>query len=457
MKHDWPTISAAEAEAESEVQREARKPLREEIEALIAPWQEANYNNDDEAANDDEYGWACLEMEEEYVVRGDDVAEDGFGKVDYFQDLEQEEDVGGYRHRKYEQERPPFSPGELIVMAIICSDTAYVDRDTIHHWITESVPYYRLHARNPSRTMGGGSLGDLGFSDVLWNAEIPLVCKRVFDEDENIPKGANRVSWSTKPCQARMYLRRWLEPVREGGFRFLDLPAELRNRVYEELLVYPGPALDIDHKGWGCRVSNRVCDSEDHPAKFRRYWYSAEPPAKTLQLLLASKQIYREAMPVYYGLNKFKISNQYKLCEVLGALSADRLRHIKNIEVGVCWHYDHSDDGKGIRPADPTTATSISLDKLRICHDDDCIYSQMKGSFTKPRDFAQVDNMKFITALAVRAKEVDTFVPCIEERRNWTETGGKKLSDVFHQFFLDQVQQAGSNTKVMSSTEENGS
>ena len=206
----------------------------------------------------------------------------------------------------------------------------------------------------------------------------------------------------------------------------------------------------------GRHVSERVRRAgnlKSPPTTSRRGWYNVEAPSQTLQLLLACRQIHQEAIPVYYALNKFMIHNQYKLCEVLGALSADRLRKIKNMEVGVCWHHGHRDNGESMRTADPTIAASVSLNQLRICHDDNCIYSRLAGPFRAPEDYADVDNMEFITALALRAKEVDTFVPCVEDWRNWTVPTNRKPSDVFHQFILGQVQQAGSNAKVTRSLE----
>lgn len=391
-------------------------------------------------------------MDEEDVSREHNVAEDGFGEVDPFQRFEQQEDVGGYRHREYKEERPPFSPAELVIMAIICSSQAYIDRNTIYLWITETIPYYRLRARHPNVAMGGGSLGYLGFSEAFWQAEIPLIPKKVVDEDGKPRKGVDGVRWSTKPCQARMYLRRWLEPARKGVLRFLDLPAELRNRVYEELLVYPGPALDIDDDSGACRVSKRVCDVEGQRVRLRQKWYHAEAPAQTLGVLLACKQIYQEAMPVYYGLNAFRFSNQYKLCKILDRLSADRRRHIKNMELAVCWHRGGDDeyDDERMPEVGQAIARGVSLDKLRICHCDNCAwYYEPSGNIWAPADPSQVDYTWVVTELALQAKEVDA----VFRRKSWAETS-QDMGEALHDFILDQLQQAGSKVKVVRSVEE---
>lgn len=166
-------------------------------------------------------------------------------------------------------------------------------------------------------------------------------------------------------------------------------------------------------------------------------------PAHTLELLLTCKQFYSEAMPIYYGLNSFIFPDARGLSNALQRLSTDRAHHMKNIEVDV----DLFVDGEAPEN-DSLRAASVSLDKLQIRLSD--FYASKLVQ--KPQDCARVKHMKLVSVLAVRAKTVDTRPSEYPE-----ETGvHRNVVKVFHQYMLAQAQQAGSNTKFISSVEENG-
>lgn len=77
-------------------------------------------------------------------------------------------------------------------------------------------------------------------------------------------------------------------------FRFLDLPPEIRNAVYELLLVSNGPITRL-------APSQSECFHLEHlPHPVRR-------PGFTTAVLRLNKQIYHEASQVLYGANKFRI------------------------------------------------------------------------------------------------------------------------------------------------------
>lgn len=81
----------------------------------------------------------------------------------------------------------------------------------------------------------------------------------------------------------------------QRGFRFLDLPGEIRNMIYKTLLVKPDPLL----------VPR--CDI----LPWRHHW---------LALLRANKQIHHEAASIMYGFNTFVLDRPLRWFPLSGFL-----------------------------------------------------------------------------------------------------------------------------------------
>ena len=88
------------------------------------------------------------------------------------------------------------------------------------------------------------------------------------------------------------------------GTCFLDLPAELRNEIYIEALV------------WEDDIIGTVPNSG-----------IPEPP-----LLFVSRQVRSESLPVYYGSNVFVVCS-YEVNELLSNLSASKVAQIRALRV----------------------------------------------------------------------------------------------------------------------------
>ena len=78
---------------------------------------------------------------------------------------------------------------------------------------------------------------------------------------------------------------------------FFNLPAELRNRIYRDSLV----------KHWSIKVSGtKVGDVKGHFKGHLRYYDKPIEPC----LLATSRQVRREALPVFWGANVFECPDQ---------------------------------------------------------------------------------------------------------------------------------------------------
>lgn len=99
-------------------------------------------------------------------------------------------------------------------------------------------------------------------------------------------------------------------------FRFLDLPPELRVRVYSYLFEFEGPLTIFER-------SRSI---------YARVWteHGSYEPGITTGLLVACRQIHREATPVLYGCNTFDVNHNRRFLKTIKRY----IPHIRRFIVG---------------------------------------------------------------------------------------------------------------------------
>lgn len=224
---------------------------------------------------------------------------------------------------------PPFSLTELAVMAWVCREheSNVISEREIFTWLVTTFRYYALVALESSKIFEGpgsrprpsGHIRDLaaGLSDSVVNLEVPMhrVTKAIYSECS--------AAYTTSLASSRAFLRRILKPGPKRFTRFLDLPTEVRLAIYEDALYFPG-ALEYVDRRFNADSRPRTFDvlwSEERAAKGaaalegRAHLFSpwvlehdhrvTAPSTTILALLLANKQIFTEAVPIFYGINTF--------------------------------------------------------------------------------------------------------------------------------------------------------
>ncbi|KAI7281144.1 hypothetical protein KC345_g4297 [Hortaea werneckii] len=231
-------------------------------------------------------------------------------------------------------EEPPFSGGELIVMALVHTDDDTFPKDRILRWIINTFKYYHdAFIDNASQNLEP-NLSFRGDS----NAVVLKKITRAFMEYE-VPIREGQVSfWSVSTQAARFYLRHWLEPEREGVFPFLDLPPEIRNYIYELIFTFPSSSVYMNALG------NFYMERIDEPGPCGRKWSDSgvisslafinKSANDTLTLLSANRQIYEEAMPFFYQLNNFYFdSYSVELLKFAVSMPRSRFEHLRKLHI----------------------------------------------------------------------------------------------------------------------------
>lgn len=131
------------------------------------------------------------------------------------------------------------------------------------------------------------------------------------------------------------------------GFRFLDLPAELRNRVYHYLLRFEGtlnPSKRTPTSSVAADMYRKsTADTPEMSKKGKQKPTSKdESNASALSLLAVNCQIHDQALGIFYNLNDFIFYWPTQLQGFLSALGPKRRRLLRSITL---WHRNHREGG----------------------------------------------------------------------------------------------------------------
>lgn len=224
--------------------------------------------------------------------------------------------------------QPYFSPIELAVMAVLCSDKYEVTNRDVSDWIVKTFQYYMkialddFYERKYARARS--SMFDELFKLKDWAGKNLLNCcydVPLQEELRHDAAGSFNVL-KVDPHEGRIFLRDLLEPKRKGTFRFFDLPAEIRVTIYEYVFSFPpsGIAFGLLHEQArpksgdmnvllvqrAARFENGAATPKQWPrgsrptniwSQINTFYLHTKSPNEILALLSVNKRFYEEAMP----------------------------------------------------------------------------------------------------------------------------------------------------------------
>lgn len=259
------------------------------------------------------------------------------------------------RPYKDAKERPPFTAGELIIIAgVILDNATSLTKSALLGWILMNFTYY--NAKAISEYIVGQSLTADDHLDVLPLPEVvPGLHNARNQWDVPIVSGSRdekTVYWTptydheipivVPPRAGRAYMRRWLEEPREGVFPFWELPSELRNTIYERLLVISKDAGVTVLDDCKMHLAGRCEDARSRgrdEVGFEGDELNFRPAPEVLALLQTNKQVFMEAMPLFYGLNSFHCDTMTAAVDFLNRAGLERIKQLTSMSI--CLHRNH--------------------------------------------------------------------------------------------------------------------
>ncbi|KAK5702153.1 hypothetical protein LTR17_022580 [Elasticomyces elasticus] len=263
------------------------------------------------------------------------------------------------------KEEPPFSCTQLVVMALVMSDTPLTRRE-VWSWIVETFAYYReiaaealwnctseepyaefnsiisrLAGREPEkapcrRAPAAAALRQM-LDEVYQHYELPLLITTV--------EGATKsdVQYTISPLMGERWLDLPVNSTVEADnkvFRFFELPAELREVIYKMAFQYPISGLRVPGINYAPEVLSRdLDDTKDWsamPEYTLRETLPTQPISKILSPLLVSRQFYNETMPVFFNINTFFYPSQDGMNYGIIKMPTEYRKHLRSIsfEIG---------------------------------------------------------------------------------------------------------------------------
>jgi len=274
--------------------------------------------------------------------------------------LEQKLDATG-------KSKPPFSTVELVIIAAVMSGKRCISVVTIAEWIQTNLLYYNCAPIVAHRPKIIKSICECPYEDVVpgfyettlrW--DMPWIHHhKQASCDSELSEKYHETSWlvTVDTNAARTVLTRLLVS-RSGVFRFMNLPAELRVRAYEYALsVRPIKGLGGSHWPSRCSTSYRRVLEEVVRVDAGLYVYSTRDPTDadgstgqdstgdeglarldsapvqdSFALFGVSRQLKKEAVPVFYDINKFVCKDLKGLCS-MSTLAPARIQWITHLEL----------------------------------------------------------------------------------------------------------------------------
>ena len=178
--------------------------------------------------------------------------------------------------------------------------------------------------------------------------------------------------WKVSKAEARVFLQPMMQPTennKKQSFPLLRLPAELRLRIYEMVLSFPRAGLLVQYEEdfpvenddsgtvsrlppGGAKMFALSLDLNEPEAVEELYipgthwWHYREEnmiqcgsSAAILTLLLVYKQLYQEALPVFYCINKFTTVTFGGMVNFLTKTPEVRRNQIRHLSFGLNSNY----------------------------------------------------------------------------------------------------------------------
>lgn len=324
---------------------------------------------------------------------------------------------------------PPFSVAQIMVMAWVCrKNPGYgVSDEEISDWIFLTFGYYRKVALKELHQHG---FQECAISYKHRNAFHDFVYQRALQlERLEVPLRRftthRGTAFTSTGASSRRFLRRALASKPPSFTRFLELPAELRMTIYEEVfrpsvgsrpkleatvLEYSDDEFHPDSKSRRLRLSlqgmrpkrayeRTIVRLNQEIRRGSIQAWATEPTSEVMALLCVNRQIYEEAMPVFYKVNPLHADNLNELAKLLLHCGTRRRTYFTDIS----FNFNARVGMKTINIALGLLKDIKCLRRLKISADDDDFLKGPEAYKSARYDsVAEIPGMKLLSKVRCR-------------------------------------------------------
>lgn len=225
--------------------------------------------------------------------------------------------------QKSESRKPKLNNIQLIALAIINHEGRLPTGCDILSWIRDHFPYFagsdRAYLKLEVRMMQ------------LFDEYDPPIMPLTANSNRLATGGMADDFWR---CRFAMVIGHLASvfPANPGVFPFLNLPSELRVKIYEYALSFPCDAWIICRKPSLKRRPNSLLTSAEVSRGIVGKSSRSPPLNEVLALLLVNKQIFIEAVPIFYRQHRFLLTaDSPELPRHSPTMGIDRCNYLRDI------------------------------------------------------------------------------------------------------------------------------
>jgi hypothetical protein len=333
---------------------------------------------------------------------------------------------------------PPFTIAEIMVMAWACRqnrNSRFISDEEVSNWMFTTLGYYRKLAL---KDLYKHSFQKCITTFIQRNSFHELVSQRTIQAERiDVPLEScpdlDMGGYRCTRAGAQRFLNRALGGELTKFSNFFKLPAEIRVSIYEEVFrslvdelqfndaeFHPSreiPGLRLSQRGkrsvWELRYDfTRTHVPSSCHWSMRPYAQTeldvsvTEPTPKLLALLLVNRQIFGEAMPVFYSVNHFHATELLDLTNMLKHCGARRRPYFTSISI-------RYDPDVGPRTAIKAFKLLKDVKRLRRLEIETSDTGHQRGPLDSNK-IPQLPGMKILSGVRVRELHFTGDCPLIE-------------------------------------------
>ncbi|KAI7011502.1 hypothetical protein KC318_g5150, partial [Hortaea werneckii] len=244
--------------------------------------------------------------------------------------------IAFYKNKIY---KPPFTPDELFTMAVAVTGRP-VTKGQVLKWVFANFQHYRSMIEeefvddDPKQLVGPGYWRRPERDSDRFRTSINEVPRNyeLYLKARHAQNGPDSYTMTVASCERILFkVLSSKQELNRKAFRFMDLPPELRNTIFDLVFQYPRSGLLFEAKGQKTAFVGPPAHRDALPYIKLQTLSKTARITDVLAPLLVNRQFYEEAKSCFFAINHFLFADGYTMSLTLNKIPESQRRHIHHL------------------------------------------------------------------------------------------------------------------------------